>query len=97
MTLAEIKSYTLTLTYTYGSTSLFASLTLIIKDPCSRAVFKTTPNPFSTITFSAPSTANTFTEFKVYTNVEVDHSSIVCPIITIITGVGYGPVSINDA
>jgi hypothetical protein len=97
VTLAEIKSYTLTLTYTYELTSQSASLTLIIKDPCSRAVFKTTPSPFSTITFSAPSTANTYTLFKVYTDVEETYPSIVCPISAIITGVGYVPVSINGA
>jgi hypothetical protein len=66
-----------------------------MKDPCSRAVFKTSPSPFWTITVTMPSTTNFDTPFKVYTDVELENSGIICPINVMIIA-GYAPVSIVD-
>lgn len=58
-------------------------------------MFETSSSPFSTITVTMPSIANVDTPFKVYTDVERENSSIICPINVTIT-VGYAPVSIVD-
>jgi hypothetical protein len=53
--LANVGTYTLTLTNTLGTQVFMSTMTLIIADPCSRAVIQTTPNPFSDQVVNVPS------------------------------------------
>lgn len=58
-TLLDQGTYAMTLTADLDGTTKTASFTVIILDPCKRAVFLTNPNPLSTMNVALPSTGPT--------------------------------------
>jgi len=58
-TLANIGTHTMTMTHTIDGVSATATFTVILKDPCKRAVFQTSPNPILPMTITMPSAGPT--------------------------------------
>jgi hypothetical protein len=54
-TLTNQGSYAMTLTATLDSATQISSFTVVIKDPCKRSIFETSPNPLLTMNISMPS------------------------------------------
>lgn len=69
-------------------------MTIVLKNPCARAVFETSPNPFSDITVAMPLTSTISTPFHVYTDVEKAFPSIQCNITATFTTT-YTPLTIS--
>jgi hypothetical protein len=70
-------SYTVTLTNTYtdpwtGATVQVKTdtVTIVLKNPCERAIIEDTTSPFSTINVPMPTTGFINTPFKIYTDLE---------------------------
>ena len=70
-TLSNLNTYSMTLTAVVDAQTTVSSFTVIIKDPCKRAVFQTTPAPLSDMTMNMPSTGTQTQTVKIYTDVEV--------------------------
>jgi hypothetical protein len=92
--LANIGTYTITLTNTSLTQTMVTTLTIILKDPCDRAVFESTPSPFSDITVQVPSATLINTTFKVWTDVERNYN-LVCAISASFTTT-YAPISVSS-
>lgn len=73
-------SYPLTLTASVDAKNVSASFTVQIKDPCSFAVFETTPAPIVNMTVDIFNPTGLNQAVNIYTDVQRSHSSIVCPI-----------------
>ena len=58
-----------------------ANFNVIIKDPCSIAVFETNPAGLVNMTINAPSVATSTQTVVIKTNVQLTNSAIVCPFI----------------
>jgi hypothetical protein len=74
-------SSTMTLTASVDGQTTNASFTVQIIDPCSAAVFETAPSPITDMSLTLypfRSTSKTQT-FRIYTDVERAHPSIICP------------------
>ena len=56
-----------------------ANFNVIIKDPCSTAVFETTPAGLVNMTINAPSVVTSTQTVVIKTDVELANSAIVCP------------------
>ena len=56
-----------------------ANFNVIIKDPCSTAVFETTPAGLVNMTINAPSVVTSTQTVVIKTDVEIANSAIVCP------------------
>lgn len=94
-TLPKIGTYILSLTNTLliPSQVKFIDVTIILKDPCARAIFEVSPSPFSDIAVTVPSATSINTAFKVWTDVERSNNSIVCAITASFTTT-YTPISV---
>jgi len=81
VTNAEHGSYPMTLTALDNNRTVSALLTVQIKNPCSYAVFETTPAPITNMTVDM---ANPPTELNqaviIYTDIQRAYAAIVCPI-----------------
>jgi len=90
--LNSIGTYTVTLKNTLSSQIKIIDVTIILKDPCERAVFEVSPNPFSNIEVTVPSMNSVNTPFKVWTDVERLYS-LVCAITASFTTT-YSPITV---
>jgi hypothetical protein len=93
-TLLKIGTYIVSLTNTLliPSQVKFIDVTIILKDPCARAIFEVNPSPFSNIAVTVPSVTPINTAFKVWTDVERSYS-LVCAITASFTTT-YTPISV---
>lgn len=71
--LANIGTYTCTLTATVNSKTASSTFTIIIQDPCKRAIFDAT-NPFTLITVTMPTAGPTTSNKAVLTDLSVPYS-----------------------
>lgn len=98
-------SYPLTLTASVDAKNVSASFTVQIKDPCSYAVFETTPAPIVNMTVDIFNPTGLNQAVTIYTDVQRSHSSIVCPITATLApnknfiqlSANYGQISILTA
>jgi hypothetical protein len=80
-TLANIGTYSMTLTAIVDAQTTTNAFTMIIMDPCKRAIFETTPAPILMMTITMPSSGPTTQTVKIYTDVERATSpAVICPI-----------------
>jgi hypothetical protein len=79
-TLSNVSSNLMTLTAVVDGKTAIASFTVIIKDPCSRAVFLTSPAPLTNMTVTTPSAATTTQTVTIMTDVQYAKPAIVCGI-----------------
>ena len=70
----------MTLTALVDSKTASAAFTVIIKDPCSRAVFQTNPAPLADMTVTMPSAATSTQAVSIKTDVQNSYPAIVCGI-----------------
>lgn len=75
--LANIGTYSCTLTATVNSKTATSNFTIIIQDPCKRAIFDAV-NPFSLITVSMPTAGPTTSNPAVLTDLSPAPNSITC-------------------
>jgi hypothetical protein len=68
-TLADKGTFAMTLTATVDGKTASIAFTIIIKDPCSRAVFQTTPAPLSNMTVTMPSAVTSTQAVSIKTDV----------------------------
>ena len=87
-TKAQHGTYTYKLNASVDGVNLDADFKVFIKDPCSSAVFQpASPSPLSnmSITMYYLTTETKSQTFKILTDVEVAHPTIICPITAVLT------------
>jgi hypothetical protein len=79
-------SYTLTAAIAADSKSIASNFNVIIKDPCSTAVFQTSPAPILNMTMVLSyNTVEIKTQtIKILTDVELSNPTITCPILAVL-------------
>ena len=83
-TLSHVGTHAITLTGSVNAQNPSVSFTVIIEDPCSAAVFQSTPAP-ADMPVTMPSVATTTQTVTVKTDIENLYSAIVCPITATLT------------
>ena len=78
---ANYNTYLEVLTATVNGKTASANFNVIIKDPCSIAVFETNPAGLVNMTINAPSVVTSTQTVVIKTNVQLTNSAIVCPFI----------------
>ena len=94
---ANYNTYAEVLTATVNGQTATANFNVIIEDPCSTAVFETTPSGLVNMTVDVPSSATSTQPIVIKTDVELANSAIVCPftVTTMTPSAAYISLSAN--
>ena len=95
---ANYNTYAEVLTATVNGQTATANFNVIIEDPCSTAVFETTPSGLVNMTVDVPSSATSTQPIVIKTDVELANSAIVCPFTatTMTPSAAYISLSANE-
>ena len=90
---ASSSTYTITLTNDCcNNPTQTTTMTLTFSDPCVRAIYQTSPNPFAIVEVYVPSVFTITTPFHVKTDIETTYTYVCATTHAITTG--YLPVSL---